>query len=569
MSTHARPLADWLAAASDDELCRLLAARGVRPDASWQDFFDAAEALLDPASISRVLPTLTAAEADALLTAASSGDAGTERDQLTALALLRPDGTPYPPVVTALTGRSVPRAAATPTVSPASDAAAAHAAERAFTTVAVLADMLLIARESPFALLTGGRVSAGEKRQLAEAGVPAEIVDALAVIALQSGLAVSADRRLRTSQDAESWLRSSAADRWIVLATAFRDALPRGVRSAAGGWVPPQLWPLAHPWDPAWPDRSRRLQDAAVLLGLIAEDGTEPEWSVGLRGGGSADADALVALLPTEVDRIFLQNDLTAIAPGPLEPALDVRLRTIAVRESAAQASSYRFTSESVAHAFVAGETEESILEFLSSVSLTGIPQPLGYLLTQTAQRHGLVRVSTDEETGRTRIESADPHLIQAMAVDQTLRPLGLVAHLDSLTTRVGRDTVYWALTDARYPATLVGSDGALLVRERHPAPPAPASTDDSTDLAPLIARLRSHQGPDADAAWLDRELEAAVRAKSVLQVTVGMPDGSTRELLLEATGLGGGRLRGRDRAADVERTLPVSSILTATIVGP
>lgn len=569
MSTHARPLADWLAAASDDELCRLLAARGVRSDAPWQDFFDAAEALLDPASISRVLPSLTATEATALLAAASGGDAGPEREALTALALLRPDGSPYPPVTAALAGRSAPPTTPVPTVAPASAAAAAHAAERAFTTVAVLADVLLIARENPFALLTGGGVSAGEKRQLAEAGVPAEIVDALAAIALQAGLAVSTERRLRSSLSAESWLRSSAAERWIVLATAFRDALPRGVRSQTGGWIPPQLWPLAHPWDPAWPDRSRDMQDAAALLGLIAEDGTEPGWAVSLRSGGPADAGALVALLPAEVDRIFLQNDLTAIAPGPLEPALDVRLRTIAVRESAAQASSYRFTSESVAHAFVVGETEQSILEFLSSVSLTGIPQPLSYLLTQTAQRHGLVRVSTDDETGRTRIESADSHLLQAMTVDQTLRPLGLNAHVDSLTTRVGRDTVYWALTDARYPATLVGSDGALLVRERHPAPPAPASTDDSTGLATLIARLRSHQGPDADAAWLDRELEAAVRAKSVLKVTVGMPDGSTRDLLLEATGLGGGRLRGRDRAADVERTLPVSSILTATIVAP
>ena len=90
---------------------------------------------------------------------------------------------------------------------------------------------------------------------------------------------------------------------------------------------------------------------------------------------------------------------------------------------------------------------------------------------------------------------------------------------------------------------------------------------DSDPDYGPLIARLRERQGPDADAAWLDRELEAAVRAKAVLRVTVGMPDGSTRDLLLEATGIGGGRLRGRDRAADVERTLPVSSIRTATVV--
>ena len=63
MSTHARPLADDLAAASDDELTALLTARGVRPDVAWQDLFDAAEALLDTASIGRALPALTAAEA--------------------------------------------------------------------------------------------------------------------------------------------------------------------------------------------------------------------------------------------------------------------------------------------------------------------------------------------------------------------------------------------------------------------------------------------------------------------------------------------------------------------------
>ena len=82
-----------------------------------------------------------------------------------------------------------------------------------------------------------------------------------------------------------------------------------------------------------------------------------------------------------------------------------------------------------------------------------------------------------------------------------------------------------------------------------------------------LIARLRAQQGPDADAAWLDRELDAAVRARALVSVEVGMPDGSSRELVLEATGLGGGRLRGRDRAADVERTLPVRSIRSVRVL--
>lgn len=567
MSTHARPLADWLAAASDDALTHLLSSRGVRPDVPWQDFFDAAEALLDASALTKVLPLLTAPEATALLRAADGKDPGPEREALTALALLRPDGTPYAPLIPVLAGRRAPEGTDATDPGPASETASAHAAERAFTTVAVLADLLLIARESPFALLAGGAISAGEKRQLTDAGIAADVVDTLLVIAADAGLAVAADRRLRTTAAAEAWLRSSVAERWTLLITAFRAALPRGVRTASGGWIPPEAWPEAHPWDPAWPERSRMLREAARLLGLISEDGTEPEWAAPVRRGDDPDPAALVRLLPAEVDRIFLQNDLTAIAPGPLEPALDVRLRAIAARESAAQASSYRFTAESMAHAFVAGETEESILEFLSGISLTGIPQPLSYLVAQTAQRHGLVRVSTEEETGRTRIESTDLHLIQAMSVDQSLRPLALTAHADALTSRVGRETVYWALTDARYPATLVGPDGVIPVRERHPAPPPAPPTAAPVDLRSLISRMRAHQGPDADAAWLDRELEAAVRAKAVLQVTVGMPDGSTRELLLEATGIGGGRLRGRDRAADVERTLPVSSILAASIV--
>lgn len=568
MTTHARPLAEWLAAASDADLAHLFAARGVRPDAGWQDFFDAAEALLDTGSLARVLPGLSQREAIVLHDAAASGTPAPPSPQRTALerlALLRPDGTPPPPVAAAVADRPRPEPQEAPEPVPATDSAEAHAAERAFTTVSTLADLLLLARERPFALLTGGTVSAGEKRLLSEAGVSAETVDALVALAADAGLLHRDERRLRTTALTEEWLSSSVSDRWTVLVLGFRQALPRGVRGDDGqGWLPMTVWHSAHPWDPAWTDRANALLESARLLGLITDDGAEPTWSTPLRRGQVADAEPLTRMLPSEVDRIFLQNDLSAISPGPLAPALDVRLRRIATRESAAQASTYRFSPESVARALVAGETEESILEFLETLSLTGIPQPLRYLVAQTALRHGLVRVSADPETGRTRIESSDPNLIDAMAVDQTLRPLALTSHVGSLTTRVNRDTVYWALVDARYPATLVAEDGTVVSGDRHIAA---VENEPAVDHGALIATLRSHQGPDADAAWLDRELDAAVRARALLQVTVGMPDGSTRDLVLEATGLGGGRLRGRDRAADVERTLPVSSIRAARVI--
>lgn len=567
MSTHARPLADWLAAADDAELEALFTLRGVPANAPWGDFFDAAEALLEPASLARALTGLTLQEARTLLTALRERPAVEDARPLIAQGLLRPDGTVPPPVAEALGERELPQAAEPAPPAPADDLAAARAAERALTTVSAVADLLLATRENPLALLATGVVSASEKRQLAEAGISQETVDDLVEIAVAAGLACAAHRQLRLTPAAERWLRSGAAERWTALAEGLRGRLGRGMLDASGGWLPPAQWAQARPWDPTWPRRSAALHEQALMLGLLADHDTEPEWALPLRSGAPVAGAALQRMLPAEVDRIYLQNDLSAIAPGPLRPELDVRLRSLATRESAAQASSYRFTAESITHALLAGETEASIVEFLAELSLTGIPQPLRYLIAQTAQRHGLVRVSTDAATGRTHIDSSDAHLLDTIAVDQSLRPLGLDREGASLTSRVGRETAYWALTDARYPANLVGDDGQLLALQRHAV--VPERSEEPESHAALIAQLRARQGPDADAAWLDRELEAAVKAKSVLQVTVSMPDGSTRELMLEATGLGGGRLRGRDRAADVERTLPVSSIRSARVIEP
>ncbi|MGP6172255.1 helicase-associated domain-containing protein [Microbacterium sp. A204] len=567
MSTHARPLAVWLATATDAQLAALFEARGVREDVSWSDFFDAAEALLESASIDRMLPRLPLAQAIALHRSALGEDAGEQTGALVALAILRPDGTPAPTVADAVAAREAPVCTEPADAEPATESSAARAAERAFTSVAAIADLLLLTAETPLALLTDGRLNAGEKRRIAEMGMPAEHLDDLVTIAVDAGLATVDDRRLRMTPAGDAWLRRSASDRWTALTESFRDVLPAGLRTPAGGWLPVPHWEPQYPWDNSWNDRCTAIRTRARLLGLITDDGAEPEWAVPLRSGHPADASGVARMLPTEVDRIFLQNDLSAIAPGPLQPPLDVRLRGIAVRESAAQASSYRFSAESVAHALTGGETAQSILDFLGEISLTGIPQPLEYLVMQSAQRHGLVRVFADPGTGRTKVTSADATLLDAMAVDQSLRPLALSRDADGLSSRVGRDSVYWTLTDARYPAMIVGPEGEPQVIDRHPVPPAQAPRP--ADYTLLIQRLRDRQGPDDDAAWLDRELDAAVRAKSVLLVEISMPDGTVRELQLEASGLGGGRLRGRDRAADVERTLPVKSIRSARVIDP
>ena len=78
---------------------------------------------------------------------------------------------------------------------------------------------------------------------------------------------------------------------------------------------------------------------------------------------------------------------------------------------------------------------------------------------------------------------------------------------------------------------------------------------------------LRAGDGGETMAAnaWLARQLDTAIRAKQTITVSISMPGGIVVDYLLEPTSVGGGRFRARDRRADIERTLPLSSIISIT----
>ena len=79
-----------------------------------------------------------------------------------------------------------------------------------------------------------------------------------------------------------------------------------------------------------------------------------------------------------------------------------------------------------------------------------------------------------------------------------------------------------------------------------------------------IVARLRLLGDDEPEAAgraWLERQLEVAIKAKALIVVTISMHDGTTSEYLLQPTSIAGGRLRALDRKSDIERTLPVSHI--------
>lgn len=565
VASDARSLAHLLAQLDDASLTALFTARRVPVNVTWSDAFDAADELLDAASITRALTDLSADQATALEQAALTGAApgGPARDTLQARALLDEDGAPYASVAAAVGAATRVDPANTADDAPAAPTDDAREAERAFTAAGSLADILHSALATPLSRIGAGTVGASDRRRLIESGTVEDSLaaDELIDIAERSGLLIPQQRHWLVTPRGADWLHTPTVARWNEVALALREALPEALRTASGGWIPLSEWQGAYPYDPSWPAKATTLTALAQRWALAGADGASATWAQPVADGDAADTAALQALLPPEVDRVYLQNDLTAISPGPLEPQLDMRLRSMARRESRAQASTYRFTAETLAEALTAGESAASVREFLEGLSLTGLPQPLAYEIERTASRHGALRVGPDWQ-GRTRVTSDDDSLLRTVAVDQALRPLGLVPDEGGLVSRSGPDTAFWMIADARYPVIAVDADGQRRALDRRRVADSDEAEPASVDVyAPLVARLRAAHSTDADAAWLGRELDQAVRARATIIVVVSLPDGTSREFTIEATGMGGGRLRGRDRLVDVERTLPVSSI--------
>ncbi|MCE7079108.1 helicase-associated domain-containing protein [Streptomyces sp. ST2-7A] len=136
-----------------------------------------------------------------------------------------------------------------------------------------------------------------------------------------------------------------------------------------------------------------------------------------------AAVDALAPLLPEPVDHVLLQADLTAVAPGPLRRDLARFMADIADVESTGGATVYRFGTDGVRRALDAGRTREELHTFLAEHSRTPVPQPLAYLIDDTARRHGRLRVGA--AGGYLRCE--DESLLDQVLADRRSESLRLL----------------------------------------------------------------------------------------------------------------------------------------------
>jgi hypothetical protein len=320
----------------------------------------------------------------------------------------------------------------------------------------------------------------------------------------------------------------------------------------------------------------------AAALGVTALGGAATYSRLLLTGDDDGARDVLAALLPVPVDHVLLQADLTAVAPGPLESTLARRLQLLAEVESQGGATVYRFTPTSVRRALDSGWTAVELHEFLGSVSRTPVPQPLTYLVDDTARTFGSVRVGyaeaflrADDETALTELlhhprartlglrRIAPTVLVSSTPIDvllPRLRELGAspVVEAEDGSVHVARPDVRRARTprehrrearDGRRTAPVSAVVTAIRAGDRASAS-RPASPSLALSPSGSLAALRG-----------------AAEAGSPVLISYVDNHGTRSERIVEPMSVEGGVLTAHDQRSDDTRTFAIHRITTVRAV--
>ena len=309
-----------------------------------------------------------------------------------------------------------------------------------------------------------------------------------------------------------------------------------------------------------------RLISLAELIGLTSGDQISSWFSPLMEGDLKKAGTLLAAHLPKAQNKIIVQADLTIISVGPLPTDTELELRRFVETERIGVASTYRINSLSVTYGLETGLTEKSIRELLAKLSDAPLPQPVDYLIREAAQRFG--RLVLTESTNKTLISSHDQILLTQILNDTNLKTIS-ISRIDETTleSRFELDIVYYQLRDSKYAAIRKDAKGKVLSNWS-----AAGETDSVNPVTKSvladIARWRDHDkrlGEAPQGGDIVRQLEMVIKNKGSIEVSVNI-NGQKRDFTLEPSGLANGRLRARDRKADCERVLPLTSITSVRI---
>ena len=310
--------------------------------------------------------------------------------------------------------------------------------------------------EPPTALRNGGIGVRDLKRIAEHLGVDEVCAGFVAELCYLGGLVViDPDDQILPTSAFDIWLTKSAEERWYSLVVLWLDT--SRVSGLIGKVIDRNIAPLGPELDRAGASLIRRttlkvllenLKTAPQLASLqkivrwwnpqranddfVEWNLREAEW-LGITGQGGLSTfgsnllteESVLGVetsLPKPVDHILIQADNSAVAPGPLTAELSAEMGTIADIESRGGATVYRFSEASIRRGLDHGKTGDQIRSFLIKTSKTPMPQPLDYLITDVAKRHGKLRVGS----AHTYIRCEDEGLVQQILHDKNCEHLRL-----------------------------------------------------------------------------------------------------------------------------------------------
>ena len=310
--------------------------------------------------------------------------------------------------------------------------------------------------EPPTALRTGGLGVRDLKKIAEHLGIDETCAGFVAELCYLGGLLViDSDDQILPTSAFDIWLTKSAEERWYSLVVLWLDT--SRVSGLIGKISDKNVAPLGPELDRAGASLIRRstlkvlndnpqltpdvksLQEIVKWINPQRVNNDYVEWTLreaewlGITGQGALSTFGsnllnekevleIESALPRPVDHILIQADNSAVAPGPLTPELASEMGTIADIESRGGATVYRFSDSSIRRGLDHGKTGDQIKTFLSKISKTPMPQPLDYLITDIAKRHGRLRVGS----AHTYIRCEDEGLVQQILHDKKCEHLRL-----------------------------------------------------------------------------------------------------------------------------------------------
>ena len=322
----------------------------------------------------------------------------------------------------------------------------------------------------------------------------------------------------------------------------------------------------------------------AEMLGLIGSGALSQLGSAIAAERPDEALEILGEHLPAAVNHVLLQADLTAVAPGYLAPELSEKLLMMADAEGQGPATIYRFSVASVRRALDAGHDAASVLGFLREHSATAVPQPLEYLVEDTAARHGRLRVGVASSF----IQSDDEDALLELVKESSASALGLVRIAPTvLISRVGTKETAQVLRALGLSPAVEEPESALIRLRRTTAVPgsgrpvysAPRTAPAEADVDAQLAILRSHAdthgahangghrppsgaaGEEATQLGLET-LQKAIRLRQAVVMNVVDSQGNSSRETVVPVSVNGGRVRVFDPARETERVLSIHRII-------